>query len=87
MFWMMRLTVIIVICIIAPLTQSGLNPAQDLLPRLFSYLAGWGRAASPDNNFGLVVYGLAPILSGASSFSKKKLQYLHPNRITTQITN
>lgn len=59
------LTVTIIICIIAPLTQAGLNPARDLSPRLFSYLAGWGRAASPDNNFGLVVYGLAPIL-GAS---------------------
>jgi len=59
------LTVTIIICIIAPLTQAGLNPARDLSPRLFSYLAGWGRAASPDNNFGLVVYGFAPIL-GAS---------------------
>jgi len=59
------LTVTIIICIIAPLTQAGLNPARDLSPRLFSYLAGWGSAASPDNNFGLVVYGLAPIL-GAS---------------------
>jgi glycerol uptake facilitator protein len=56
------LTVTIIICIIAPLTQAGLNPARDLSPRLFSYLAGWGRAASPDNNFGLVVYGLAPII-------------------------
>jgi len=59
------LTVTIIICIIAPLTQAGLNPARDLSPRLFSYLVGWGKAASPDNNFGLVVYGLAPIL-GAS---------------------
>ncbi len=59
------LTVTIIICIIAPLTQAGLNPARDLSPRLFSYLAGWGRAAAPDNNFGLVVYVIAPIV-GAS---------------------
>ncbi|MDO9162584.1 MAG: MIP/aquaporin family protein [Methylococcaceae bacterium] len=59
------LTVTIIICTIAPLTQAGLNPARDLSPRLFSYLAGWGKAASPDNNFGLIVYGLAPIF-GAS---------------------
>ena len=59
------LTVTIIICIIAPLTQAGLNPARDLSPRLFSYLAGWGKAAFPDNNFGLFVYGLSPIF-GAS---------------------
>ena len=59
------LTVTIIICIIAPLTQAGLNPARDLSPRLFSYLAGWGKASFPDNNFGLFVYGLSPIF-GAS---------------------
>lgn len=59
------LTVTIIICIIAPLTQAGLNPARDLSPRLLCYLAGWGKAAFPDTNFGLVVYGISPIL-GAS---------------------
>jgi glycerol uptake facilitator protein len=59
------LTVTIIICIIAPLTQAGLNPARDLSPRLFSYLAGWGRASFPDNNFGLLVYGFSPVF-GAS---------------------
>ena len=59
------LTVTVIICIIAPLTQSGLNRARDLAPRLFSYLAGWGKASFPDNNFGVLVYGLAPIV-GAS---------------------
>jgi glycerol uptake facilitator protein len=59
------LTVTIIICIIAPLTQAGLNPARDLSPRMFSYLADWGKATFPDNNFGVVVYGLAPI-NGAS---------------------
>jgi glycerol uptake facilitator len=59
------LTVTIIICIIAPLTQAGLNPARDLSPRIFSYLAGWGKASFPDNNFGLFVYVLAPIV-GAS---------------------
>ncbi len=59
------LTVTIIICIIAPLTQAGLNPARDISPRLFSYLAGWGKAAFPDNNFGLFVYGFSPLF-GAS---------------------
>jgi glycerol uptake facilitator protein len=53
--------VTVIICIVAPLTQAGLNPARDLSPRLFSYLAGWGKASFPDNNFGLFVYGLSPI--------------------------
>ncbi len=59
------LTVTIIICIIAPLTQAGLNPARDLSPRLFSYFAGWGRAAAPDKTFGLIVYGLSPIIGAA----------------------
>ncbi len=32
------LTVTIIISIIAPLTQAGLNPARDFSPRLFAYL-------------------------------------------------
>jgi glycerol uptake facilitator protein len=59
------LTVTIIICIIAPLTQAGLNPARDLSPRLFSYFAGWEKASFPDNNFGLFVYGFSPVF-GAS---------------------
>lgn len=59
-------TVFVIICIIAPLTQAGLNPARDFGPRIFSYLAGWGEAAFPDNQFGFFfVYILGPILGGA----------------------
>ncbi len=59
------LTVTIIISIIAPLTQAGLNPARDLSPRLFALLAGWGEAALPDRNLGFItVYVLGPI-SGA----------------------
>ncbi len=60
------LTVTIIISILAPLTQAGLNPARDLSPRLFAMLAGWGRAALPDRGFGfLLVYVLGPICGGA----------------------
>jgi glycerol uptake facilitator protein len=54
-----------IICIIAPLTQAGLNPARDLAPRVFSYLAGWKSAAfsAPDMGW-LTVYVVAPILGG-----------------------
>ncbi len=36
------LTVASIICLIAPLTQAGLNPARDLGPRLVSAVTGWG---------------------------------------------
>lgn len=57
------LTVTIIISIIAPLTQAGLNPARDLSPRMFSMLAGWGDAALPDRKLGfLTIYVFGPIL-------------------------
>ncbi|MDT8442102.1 MAG: MIP/aquaporin family protein [Desulfuromonadales bacterium] len=68
------LTVTIIIAILAPLTQAGLNPARDLAPRLFAALFGWGSAAFPDAGFGfLTVYVLAPIVGGllaALTFSR-----------------
>jgi glycerol uptake facilitator protein len=45
------LTVTVIICILAPLTQAGLNPARDLSPRLFAWLAGWRLAAMPDAGY------------------------------------
>ncbi|MGV1099478.1 MIP/aquaporin family protein [Thiovibrio sp. JS02] len=60
------LTVTVIICIVAPLTQAGLNPARDLSPRLFAYLAGWGRAAMPDSGYGFfTVYVLGPLAGGS----------------------
>ncbi|MBI4849668.1 MAG: aquaporin [Nitrospirae bacterium] len=59
------LTVTALISIIAPLTQAGLNPARDLAPRMFAYLAGWKNAALPDNRYGfLIVYVLGPLAGG-----------------------
>jgi len=62
------LSVTIIISTIAPLTQAGLNPARDLSPRIFSYFAGWGKAALPDKHYGfLIVYVLGPLLGGVSA--------------------
>lgn len=52
----------IIISVIAPLTMAGLNPARDLSPRLFAFLAGWHKAAMPADPYGfLVVYAAGPV--------------------------
>ncbi|MFG0249476.1 MAG: MIP/aquaporin family protein [Phycisphaeraceae bacterium JB051] len=57
------LTVAMLICIIAPLSQAGFNPARDFGPRLVAYFAGWGDIAIPGPRGGFfTVYILAPIL-------------------------
>jgi glycerol uptake facilitator protein len=57
------LTVSSIICLVAPLTQAGLNPARDFGPRMVAWLTGWGAAAFPDQNGGFfLVYVLGPIL-------------------------
>lgn len=59
------LTVTSIICLIAPLTQAGLNPARDLGPRLVAWLMGWGDAAFPDRVGGFFhVYILGTTLGG-----------------------
>lgn len=59
------LTVAALICVLAPLTQAGLNPARDFGPRMIAWIAGWGSAAFPDNSGGFfLVYILAPIIGG-----------------------
>ena len=60
------LTVTSIICLLAPLTQAGLNPARDLGPRAVAWCMGWGAAAFPDHAGGFLhVYVLAPCLGGA----------------------
>lgn len=60
------LTVTSIICLIAPLTQAGLNPARDFGPRIVAWLAGWGSAAFPDSSGGFFfVYILGPVTGGS----------------------
>lgn len=57
------LTVTILICLIAPLTQAGFNPARDFGPRIVAYFAGWKAIAIPGPRGGFfTVYILSPIL-------------------------
>lgn len=62
------LTVCLIICLIAPFTQAGLNPARDFGPRLVAYLMGWGDAAFPVETFSFItVYILGPLIGGSSA--------------------
>lgn len=67
-------TVTIIQCIIAPLTQAGLNPARDFMPRLVALMFGWGAWSFPDAAGGAFwVYILAPVIGGllaALAFTK-----------------
>jgi glycerol uptake facilitator protein len=59
-------TVTMIISVIAPLTQAGLNPARDFGPRIVAYFSGWGSVAIPGPQGGFfVVYIVAPLLAGA----------------------
>ncbi len=61
-------TVGALIAVSAPFTQTGINPARDLGPRIVSYLAGWDAVAIPGPRGGFFsVYILAPLLGGASA--------------------
>lgn len=61
-------TVTIIICIIAPFTQAGLNPARDFAPRIVAYLMGWGAAAFPKDSTGFfTVYMLSPVIGAMAA--------------------
>jgi glycerol uptake facilitator protein len=52
------LTVGALVCVVAPLTQAGFNPARDFGPRIVAYLAGWKSVAFR----GSWLYILAPMV-------------------------
>lgn len=79
------LTVTVLICIIAPLTQACFNPARDFGPRLFAYFAGWGPIALPGPRGWafFTVYVASPIagaIVGVGFFQRVFKRYLvYPN--------
>jgi glycerol uptake facilitator protein len=84
------LSITIIISVIAPLTQAGINPARDLSPRLFAYLAGWREAAFPDSGFGfLTVYVLGPVLGGifAALLFEKTVKPIMANKSNSKTCN
>jgi len=58
-------SVTLVIAVLAPLTQAGLNPARDLSPRLFAAWAGWGKAAFPSPPYSFLTVYVAGPMCGA----------------------
>lgn len=71
------LTLTTLICVFAPLTQAGFNPARDLAPRLFTSLAGWKSVPFSTNGIGwLTVYVLSPCAGALlGGFLGSKLRY------------
>ncbi|MFO0754007.1 MAG: aquaporin [Thermodesulfovibrionales bacterium] len=59
------IAVALIVSVTAPLTQTGLNPARDFSPRLFSLLQGWDRAAFSHEWYGSLVVYIAGPLAGA----------------------
>lgn len=54
------MTVTVLVSVLAPLTQTGLNPARDFGPRIVAVLVGYGHVAIPGPRGGFWVYLLGP---------------------------
>lgn len=73
------LVVSILIMILAPYTQCGINPARDFGPRLVAYILHWGDYAFPQPKHSFFsVYILAPIIGAGTiaffaDFLKKRI--------------
>lgn len=60
--FLIGVTVGVLICIFAPYTQAGWNPARDFGPRLVACFAGWWGDAIPGPNNGFWIYILGPCI-------------------------
>lgn len=74
------LVVTVIVCLIAPISQSCLNPARDLAPRLFSFLAGWGGSVFPGSGYEvIVVYVVGPVIGALVGAGVSRLIRPIPN--------
>lgn len=72
------MTVACLVCIMAPLTQAGFNPARDFGPRLVTWFFGWGRAASFQ---GWWVYTLGPVVGALlGAFVAEEIVWKSPEK-------
>lgn len=62
------LTVTVLINVVGPLTDAGLNPARDLMPRVVAMMVGFKTVAFGTNAFNVwMVYTIAPFIGAAVS--------------------
>lgn len=54
------MTVTVLICLFAPLTMAGWNPARDLPPRIIAVMVGYGELALPGPQGGFWAFSLGP---------------------------
>lgn len=60
--FLIGVTVGVLICIFAPYTQAGWNPARDFGPRLVACFAGWWSDAIPGPKSGFWIYIVGPFI-------------------------
>lgn len=59
------LTITVLINVAGPLTDAGLNPARDLMPRIWAAMVGWGSICFGNNAFEtVIVYIVGPFVGG-----------------------
>lgn len=70
------LTVTVIICVVGPLTDAGLNPARDIMPRVWAALVGWAPVAFGGNPLEtLLVYVVGPFAGAAVAALLYRLVY------------
>ena len=68
------LTITILINVIGPLTDAGLNPARDMMPRIWACIVGWGTIAFGSNAFETcMVYIVGPLVGGVLAWLRAGL--------------
>ncbi len=75
------LTVTIIICVVGPITDAGLNPARDMGPRLIAAIFGMTDPMSGDVISTLCVYVIGPLV-GAAAAALLWLKLIEPNHKT-----